>query len=149
MFIIYENLGLTLLVILCHNPSFQLQIYVKFYAQHYPPLINVNNFENLFTLLIYKELQPISNSPKVNNHSIRQKSQITTPKANITGLATNKKYAQRKAILLYAYLFLSDVCIFLALFCRVRKSFRQTLRCFCTQSLHIFSLSQNVTFAGA
>ena len=29
-----------------------------------PPLINVNNFENLFTILIYKELQPISNSPK-------------------------------------------------------------------------------------
>ena len=53
-------------VILCHNPPFQLQIYVKFYAQHYPPLINVNNFENLFTLLICNILQkhPDSSIPQ-------------------------------------------------------------------------------------
>ena len=50
-------------VILCHNLSFQLQIYVKFYAQHHPPLINVNNFENLFTLLICNILQKHPTAP--------------------------------------------------------------------------------------
>ena len=78
-----------------------------------PPLINVNNFENLFTILIYKELQPISNSPKkVNSNTTQQNVHITTSEIAISSLATNKKYAQRKAILLYAYLFLSYILFF-------------------------------------